>query len=114
MCVLIITILLVLRLSEKDFYWIGHKSFRIYFLFLQSRAPHSYLVDRAYKIDSSLLLFNNDVQNLTHVFKRNQYLEKPINKVVKAYRENYVNSAPSDKSDTFYFKLPYPPFSNFA
>ena len=28
------------------------------------------LVDRAYKINSSLLLFNNDVKNLTHIQKK--------------------------------------------
>ena len=65
-------------------------------------------------MNSSLLLFNNDVKNLTHIFKRNQFYENLINKAVKAYFNNNVNSAPSDKNDTIFFKLPYLPFSNFA
>ena len=31
------------------------------------------LVDRAYKINSSLLSFNNDIKKLKHIFKRNQF-----------------------------------------
>ena len=54
------------------------------------------LVDRAYKINNSLLSFNNDIKKLTHIFKRNQYPEYLINRVVKAY------------------KLLYLPLSNFA
>ena len=31
------------------------------------------LVDRAYKINNSLLSFNNDVKKLTHIFKKTQF-----------------------------------------
>ena len=43
------------------------------------------LVDRAYKINNSLLSFNNDVKKLTHILKRNQFLEHLINRVIKSY-----------------------------
>ena len=35
------------------------------------------------------------------MFKRNQFFENLINKAVKAYLDNKVNSAPSDKNDIF-------------
>ena len=54
------------------------------------------LVDRAYKINNSLLSFNNGIKKLTHILKKNQYPEYLINKVVKAYLDNNGNSAPSD------------------
>ena len=72
------------------------------------------LVDRAYKINNSLLSFNNDVKRLTHIFKKNQFPEYLINRVVKTYLDNNDNSAQSDNSNVLYFKLPYLPFSNFA
>ena len=72
------------------------------------------LVDRAYKINNSLLSFNNDIKKLTHIFKRNQFPDYLINKVVKAYLDNNGNHAPSDNNDTLYFKLPFLPFSNLA
>ena len=72
------------------------------------------LVDRAYKINNSLLSFNNDVKKLTHVFKKNQFPEYLINRVVKTYVDNYDNSEKSDNGNVLYFRLPYLPFSNFA
>ena len=53
-------------------------------------------------MNSSLLLFNNDVKHLIHIFKRNQCLENLINRVIKAFPDNNVNSAPSDEIDTLY------------
>ena len=41
------------------------------------------LVDRAYKINNSLLSFNNDAKKLTLIFKRNQSPEYVIKRVVK-------------------------------
>ena len=64
------------------------------------------LVDRASKINTSLLSFNNDIKKLTHIFKKNQYPEYLINRVVKAYLDNNGNSAPSDDNNNLYFKLP--------
>ena len=72
------------------------------------------LVDRAYKINNSLLSFNKDVKKLTHIFKKNQFPEHLINKVVSTYLDKNNTSALSDNNDTFYFRLPYLPFSNFA
>ena len=72
------------------------------------------LVDRAYKINNSLFSFNNDVKKLTHIFKRNQFPEYLINRVVKTYLDNNGNSAKSDNNNTIYFKLPYLLFSNFT
>ena len=72
------------------------------------------LVDRAYKINNSLLSFNNDVKKLTHNFKKNQFPEYLINRLVKTSLDNNDNSAQSDNSNVLYFKLPYLPFSNFA
>ena len=72
------------------------------------------LMDRAYKINNSLLSFNTDIKKLTHIFKRNQYPEHLLNRVVKAFLDNNGNSAPSDDNNNLYFKLPYLPPSNFA
>ena len=72
------------------------------------------LVDRAYKINNSLLSFNNDIKKLTHIFENNQYPEHLINRVVKAYLDNNGNSAPSGNNINLYFKLSYLPLSNFA
>ena len=68
---------------------------------------------RAYKINNSLLSFNND-KKLTHIFKKNQFPEYLINRVVKTYLDNNDNSAQSDTSNVLYFRLPYLPFSNIA
>ena len=43
------------------------------------------LVDRAYKIHNSLAKFNDDVNKLYYIFKKNQYPEGLINRVVKSY-----------------------------
>ena len=71
-------------------------------------------MDRAHKISNSLISFNNDSKKLTHIFKKNQFPEYLINRVVKTYLDNNDNSAQSDNSNVLYFKLPYLPFSNFA
>ena len=72
------------------------------------------LVDRAYKINNSLLSFNKDVKKLTHIFKKNQFPEHLINNVVSTYVDKNNTSALSANNDTFYFRLPYLPLSNFA
>ena len=72
------------------------------------------LVDRAYKIENSILSFNSDVNKLTHIFKRNQFPEYLISRVVQTYLDNNGNSAQSDNNNTLYFELPYLPFCNFA
>ena len=59
------------------------------------------LVDRAYKINNSLLSFNNDIKKLIHILKKNQYPEYLINRVVKAHLDNNGNSAPSDYFSNF-------------
>ena len=72
------------------------------------------LVDRAYKINNSLLLFYNNVKKLTHILKRNQFPEYLINRVIKSYLNHSSTSAPSENNDTLYFKLPYLPFFLFC
>ena len=67
-----------------------------------------------HKIENSLLSFNNDIKKLTHIFRKNQYPEYLINRVVKAYLDNSGNSAPSNGNNNLYFKLQYLPLSNFA
>ena len=71
------------------------------------------LVDRAYKINNSLLSFNKDVKKLTHIFTSNQFLEHLVNKVVSTYLDENNTYALSDNNDSLYFRLPYLPFSNF-
>ena len=71
-------------------------------------------MDTAYKINNSLLSFNKDVKKLTHIYEKNQFPEHLINKVVSTYLDKNNTSALSDNNDTFYFRLPYLPFSNFA
>ena len=71
-------------------------------------------MDRAYKTNNSLLSFKKDVKKLTHIFKRNQFHEQLVKRVVKTYLDNSNNSASSGDNDALYFKLPYLPFSKFA
>ena len=80
------------------------------------------LLYRAYKINNTLLAFNEDVKKLSYTLKRNQFPEHLINKVIKAYLDRVNNSTtPCKDSDTtsdgictLYFKLPYLVLSNFA
>ena len=76
--------------------------------------PIRTLADRAYKINNSLLSFNKDVKKLILTFKRNQFPENLINKVVSTYLDENNTFVLSDNNDTLYFRLPCLPFSNFA
>ena len=49
------------------------------------------LLDRAYKINNTLLAFNEDVKTLSYTLKRNQFPEHLINKVIKAYLDRVNN-----------------------
>ena len=68
------------------------------------------LVDRAYKVNNTLVTFNDDVIKRLHIFKMNQYPESLINRVVKSYLNNPQNSnssaSPTDTS-TIHFKFPF-------
>ena len=80
------------------------------------------LLDRVYKINNTLLAFNEDVKKLFYTTKRNQFPEHLINKVIKAYLDRVKNSTtPFKDSDTttdsiftLLFKLPYLVLSNSA
>ena len=75
------------------------------------------LVDRAYKINTTLAKFNEDVRSLLQIFKKNQYPESLINRVVKSYLNNAQNSNTSTSTNdtsTIYFKLPFLNISNFT
>ena len=75
------------------------------------------LVDRAYKIHNSLAKFNDDVNKLYYIFKKNQYPEGLINRVVKSYCDKVHisnNFTPPKDTTIIYFKLPFLNLSNFA
>ena len=75
------------------------------------------LVDRAYKINNSLAKYNDDVKKLHYIFKKNQYPEVPINRVIKLYFDKVHNSnnfTPPKDTSIIYFKLPFLNLSNFA
>ena len=75
------------------------------------------LVDRAYKINNSLAKFNDDGKKLYYIFKKNQYPEGLLNKVVKSYLDkvhNSNNSTPPKDTTVIYFKLPFLNLSNFS
>ena len=46
------------------------------------------LIDRAYKINGTLLGFNKEVKKLSYIFKKNQYPERLINTVLNKYLDN--------------------------
>ena len=74
-------------------------------------------MDRAYRINNTLLKFNDDVKTLYFVFTKNQYPEYLISWVVNSYLGNACSSKTSPSSTDFttgYFKLPYLKFSNFT
>ena len=75
------------------------------------------LVDRAYRINNTLLKSNDDVKKLYFVLKKNQYPEYLISRVVNSYLGNARSSKTSTSSTditTAYFKLPYLKLSNFT
>ena len=64
-------------------------------------------MDRAYRINNTLLKFNDDVKKLYFVFKQNQYPEYLISRVVNSYLGNARSSKTSTSSTditTAYFK----------
>ena len=75
------------------------------------------LVDRGYRSNNTLLKFNDDVTKLYFVFKKNQYPEYLISRVVNLYLGNAHSSKTSTSSTditTTYVKLPYLKLSNFT
>ena len=75
----------------------------------------------AYKINNTLLAFNEDAKKLSYTLKRNQLPEHVINKVIKTYLDRVANSTipckgstPPDGICTLYSKLSYLVLSNFA
>ena len=68
-------------------------------------------------MNNILPTFNDNVKDLYSVFKKNQYPESLINRVVKSYLDNVHSSGnstlPTDTS-TIYFKLPFLTLSNFT
>ena len=72
------------------------------------------LLDRAYKINNTLLGFNEGVEKLSYIFKKNQFPGGLVNKVLNRYLDKVnkstalsVDSKPPDSLCTLYFKLPY-------
>ena len=96
MYVLIIMILPVSKLYSKKTFTVLLTTFFSFTSFSYNVGLIHTSVDRAYKINNSLLSFNNDVKKLTHIFKRNQFPEYLRNKVVKTCLDNNGNSAQSD------------------
>ena len=59
----------------------------------------------------------NQTPSLLQIFKKNQYPESLINRLVKSYRNNAQNSNTSTSTNdtsTIYFKLPFLNISNFT
>ena len=72
------------------------------------------LFDRVYKISNTLFSFNEEVRKLSYIFKKNQFPEGLINKVLNRYHNKVnkstalpVDSRSPDGLCTLYFKLPY-------
>ena len=75
------------------------------------------LVDRAYKINNTLAKFNDDVKKLFDIFKKNQYPDGLISRVVHSYLDSVHtsnNSKSATDTSTIYFKLPFLKLSNFT
>ena len=79
------------------------------------------LIDRAFKINNTLLGFNEKVKKLSYILQKNQFPEGIINKVYNTYLDKVnksttlsVDSKPSDSNCILYFKLPYHTLSNFT
>ena len=75
------------------------------------------LVDIAYKINNTLAKFNDDVKNLLDIFKKNQYPESLISRVVHSYLESVQSSNDSKSAtdiSTLYLKLPFLKLSKFT
>ena len=76
------------------------------------------LVDKAYKVNSALATFNDNVKDLYCILKKNQYPESLINRVVKSNVDNVHSSnnstSPTTDTSTIYFKLPFLKLSNFT
>ena len=53
----------------------------------QSKRNNSFLFLNFVCVNNTLATFNDDVKKLFHIFKRNQYPESLINRVVKSYSD---------------------------
>ena len=68
------------------------------------------LIDRSFKIFNSWNSFHNDIQNIKSNLIKNAYPPFLIDKVIKKYLDYKFSSNQNqlkDKSDVYYFKLPY-------
>ena len=75
------------------------------------------LFDRAYKINNTFAKVNDDVKNLLDIFKKNQYPESVISRVVHSYLESVQSSNDSKSAtdiSTLYIKLPFLKISKFT
>ena len=94
--------------SKKDLHWSTHKLF--------SFTPFQYklgliktLIDRTYKINNTTQGFQNDINTLTTILKRNMFPSWLIDKSVQGYLRNVTTKeAPKhDVSNYHFYKLPY-------
>ena len=70
-----------------------------------------------YKINNTLAKFNDDFEILLDIFKRNQYPESLISRVIHSYIESIQSSSDSKSAtnnSTLYFKLSFLKRSNFT
>ena len=64
----------------------------------------------SFKICNNWNSFHNDIENIKSNLFKNAYLPFLINKVIKKYRDYKFSSNQNqlkNKSDVYYFKLPY-------
>ena len=68
------------------------------------------LIDRLFKICNNCNHFHNDIENIRSNLIKNAYLPFLIDKVIKKYLDYKLSSNQNqlnNKSDVYYFKLPY-------
>ena len=68
------------------------------------------LIGRAYKINSSWTLFENNLRFIKHNLQRNSFSQKLLDRQVKEYLDNAIKGYVKTKEstvDTRFYKLPY-------
>ena len=99
--------------SKRDLHWSPYKLFHFYSFSVQIRVIIKTLIDRAYKINNTTQGFENDINTLTTILKRNtctcMFPSWLIDKSVQGYLRNVTTKeAPKhDVSNCHFYKLPY-------
>ena len=101
---------LTLQTYHKSTYTGLFLNFKSFTSFSYKNSLIKCLIDRSFKISSSWNSFHSDIESIKYNLVRNAYSPFLIDKVIKKHLDYKFSSNQNqltDKSDVYYFKLPY-------